>query len=147
MVQKTDTNVMLFVLHDDAKDDCVKAAFIRNEPAETFGGLLDAMTRAVLPNDGHTVDGTMHDCVEGACCDLAFNRAGLNLAPEDLMYLTSIRAPGKNVSICMYKFMDIDEPTGTILEWYSKAQIMEREDFAPDVKELALLLFERESIL
>lgn len=115
--------------------------FIRRDKDDTFGGLLVAPGGKVEPGDGVDVDGVMYWSVECAAKRELLEEAGIDWDPNNLPYFCSLTLPSGRVVISLY--LMLTEKTGN-LEWYSREEIASRDDFAPGMKEEAILLLDKE---
>jgi len=115
--------------------------FVRRGNQDTLGGLLVAPGGKVEPLDGQDIDGVMYWSVELAAKRELLEEAGIDCYPEDLTYFCSLTLPSGRVVVSLY--LMLQEKQGT-LEWPSREQIEGRGDFAPGMKEEALLLLDRE---
>lgn len=115
--------------------------FIRRDKNDTFGGLLVAPGGKVEPEDGINIDGVMYWSAEHAAKRELLEEAGIDCDASDLFYFCSLTLPSGRVVISLYLAV-LGKTEG--LEWYSKEEITSRDDFAPGMKEEAILLLDRE---
>lgn len=117
--------------------------FVRRDKEDTSGGLLVAPGRKVEPGDGVDVDGVMYWPVEYAAKRELLEETGIDCDPSSLFYFCSLTlSPSGRIVISLY--LVLDEKIGNNIEWYSKEEIASRNDFAPGMKEEAILLLDKE---
>lgn len=115
--------------------------FVRRDKQDTLGGLLVAPGGRVELTDGQNMDGVMYWSIELAAKRELLEEAGIDCHPDDLMYFCSLTLPNGRVVISLY--LMLEEKAGK-LEWFTKEQIEARVDFAPGMKQEALLLLDKE---
>jgi 8-oxo-dGTP pyrophosphatase MutT (NUDIX family) len=118
----------------------VEVGFIRRVKEDTFGGLLVAPGGKVEPTDGVDVHGVMYWSVEHAARRELLEETGISCELFDPFYFCSLTLPNGRVVISLYLWVK-EKPEK--LEWYSREEIMSRQDFAPGMKEEAAMLIDK----
>lgn len=118
-----------------------KIGFIRRDKGDTFGGKLVAPGGKVEFSDGELIDGVPYWSVEWAVHRELLEETGLFVPVEGLRYFCSLTLPNGRIVISLFT---TEVPCGSgELEWYSRKEIADRDDFAPGMKQEAQLLFNR----
>lgn len=106
---------------------------------DSYAGRLVAPGGKVEECDGEVLDGVPYYSVEYAATRELMEEANLKVDPHALFYFCSLTLPNGRVVISLYYIAEDKSPT---LEWLNKQQIEACGDFAPGMKQEALLLLE-----
>lgn len=119
-----------------------KVGFILRAADDSFGGLLVAPGGKLEPDDGVLQDGVPYHPVEFAAVRELEEETGLKARRDKLKYFCSLRLPHNNrIVVSMYYETSEDDYRGQNgLVFLSARDIMFRTDFAPGMKEEAVLL-------
>ena len=113
------------------------AGFIRRDPSDTFGGLLVAPGGKIEMEDFLEVhEDTPYFSVEAAALREIIEETGIELERDNLRYFCSLTLPNGRIVISFWAL--VENPSDG-LEWYTAEQIQARDDFAPGMKQEALL--------
>jgi len=118
-----------------------EVGFIRRDKEDTFSGLLVAPGGKIEPWDGVDIDGVMYWSAKHAAKRELLEEANIDCDTYDLFYFCSLTLPSGRVVISLY--LELLEKAGK-LEWYSREEIMSRQDFAPGMREEAAMLLEEQ---
>ena len=125
------------VCEDDAN---IEIGFLRRSITDdSYAGKLVAPGGKVEETDGELIDGIPYYSVEHAAARELMEEAGLVVDPHTFFYFCSLTLPDGRVVISLYYPVEDKTPT---LEWLDKQRIEECGDFAPGMKQEALLLLE-----
>jgi ADP-ribose pyrophosphatase YjhB (NUDIX family) len=113
--------------------------FIRRDKEDTLGGLLVAPGGKIELEDGENIDGVMYWSIEHAAMRELLKEAGIECNIMELSYFCSLTLPNGRVVISLY--LMLPEKQGK-LEWYTREGIQDRSDFAPGMKDEAILLLD-----
>ena len=119
-----------------------KIGFLRRDKSDTYGGKLVAPGGKIEMTDGNILDGVMYDSVEECARREMIEETGFEIDIKRLEYFCSLTLPNGRVVISLWYRLEKEENIET-LEFYTKEEIAERDDFAPGMKEEALMLYER----
>lgn len=119
-----------------------KIGFIRREQGDTFGGLLVAPGGKVEHVDNEIIDNTPYFITEYCAVRELKEETNIEVDIKDLKYLCSLRLPHNNRVVISY-YVYIATIPETKLEFYNEEEIKTRGDFAPGMKEEALLLLKK----
>ena len=127
-------------IYFDEENEELKIGFLRRSlDDESFSGMLVAPGGKVKEQDGELLDGVPYFSVECACIRELMEEASMEIERHDLFYLCSLTLPNGRVVISYYIL--VSELAET-LEWFNKKDIEKRQDFAPGMKQEALLALE-----
>lgn len=137
MESKINCSVTVLPVHNG------KVGFIRRKHTDTFGGLLVAPGGKIEPTDGELLDGVPYWSVENCAIREMMEETGVTLRKPQLSYFCSLTLPNGRVVISFYSILTNKQANqASKLEFISKEQIEQRIDFAPGMKQEALLLLQ-----
>ena len=115
-----------------------RIGFLRRKSDDTFGGLLVAPGGKVELSDGITIEGVPYYSVEAAVVRELEEEVGIRIGRNDLHYFCSLTLPHNGRIVLSFYVLLKDESEK--LEWLTHNEILNREDFAPGMKDEALML-------
>ena len=119
-----------------------KIGFIRRDKHDTFGDKLVAPGGKVELTDGILLDNTPYFSVERAAMRELEEETGIQICPTELMYFCSLIIPKiERVVISFYCFVN-ETPNNLTFLSYNEIEKMKYSEFAPGMKEEALMLFD-----
>lgn len=127
------------VWYDEDKGPVI--GFIRRSvDDESFAGKLVAPGGKIEDTDGELIDNVPYFSAEAAGVRELLEESGIHAVRIDLEYFCSLTLPHNGrIVVSFYCWA---QEKSDILEWLSKSDILSCEDFAPGMKEEALLLLE-----
>ena len=136
-MEETNCSVTVIPVYD--KETELEAGFLRRPADNTFPNMLVAPGGKVEMTDGQPVEGVMYYSVEYAAVRELEEEASITVSMSELFYFCSLALPNGRVVISLWVLVAEKSPK---LEWYNAQQINMREDFAPGMKQEALLALE-----
>jgi len=122
-----------------------KIGFLRRDPDDSYAGLLLAPGGSLETPDGIPVEGLRYYSVEVAAVREMWEKTGIRIKRDDLTYFCSLTLPSLRITFsffCPVNRTQIARSLG-YLEFFSGEEITKRSDFAPGMKQEALLLLEQ----
>ncbi len=121
-----------------------KIGFLRRDADDTYPGLLIAPGGSLETPDGELIDGVRYYSVEQAAVREMWEKAGIRVHPDRLVYFCSMTLPSLRVTISWYCKVSHTQVARSLgyLEFYDREEILNRSDFAPGMKYEALKLLE-----
>jgi len=135
----SEINCSVTVMPVDMSGDDLKIGFIRRDQTDTLPGRLVAPGGKVEPTDGEMIEGVPYFSVEHAAVRELKEETGMQVDRSSLFYFCSLTLPNGRVVISMWLEVNLAPHT---LTWLTKKEIEERDDFAPGMKEEALMLMD-----
>lgn len=118
--------------------------FIRRDPGDTFGGMLVAPGGKVEVTDGQLVDNVPYHSVEAAAIREMWEETGITISRDQLEYFCSLTLPS-NGRVVISLYCDVTKEqldrSNKLLVLLDREAVKARNDFAPGMKEEALMLF------
>jgi ADP-ribose pyrophosphatase YjhB (NUDIX family) len=116
-----------------------RIGFVRRTSEQTFPNMLVAPGGKMERTDGELLDGCMYNAAEATAKRELKEETGIDIKTDDLFYFCSLTFG----DILVMSFSTDVESEGKDVIWLSPDDIGERSDFAPGMKQEALLLCER----
>jgi len=122
-----------------------RIGFLRRDLDDSFAGLLIAPGGTVETTDGETIDGVLYHSVEVGAIREMWEKTGIRVSRRQLHYFCSLTLPDGRVVVSMYAELNVAQITGGYgyLEFFTIEDIQGRSDFAPGMKEEAMLLADK----
>lgn len=126
------------IVYDGEREELVVGFLRRPVDDESFGGMLVAPGGKVEESDGEPIDEVPYYSVEEAAVRELKEEAGIDIQREGLEYFCSLTLLSNGRMVLSF-FCWLQECTSS-LEWLSEEEIKQCPDFAPGMREEALLL-------
>lgn len=129
----------------DGEDD-IYFGFIRRAPTDTFPNMLVAPGGKVEKSDGQLIDGVMYYAVEHAAARELREETGIDVGADSFFYACSLVLQNGRTVISLWTWVNTTERLASKnynVSWLTKEEIENRNDFAPGMKQEALVLFEK----
>lgn len=122
-----------------------KIGFLRRDPDDSYAGLLIAPGGSLETPDGDLMEGVRYHSVERAAVRELWEKAGIRITMDKLRYFCSMSLPSLRVIFSFYCEVSSTQIGRSLgyLEFFSRKEIIKRDDFAPGMKQEALLLLEK----
>ena len=119
--------------------------FLRRDQEDSYPNLLLAPGGSIETPDGIDVDGVKYYSVEEAAVRELWEKTGIKVPTDKLIYFCSLSLPTPRVTLSFYCEITYSQVIKSLnyLEFYGYSEIVQREDFAPGMKYEALKLLER----
>lgn len=121
-----------------------KVGFLRRDPDDSYAGLLIAPGGSLETPDGILIEGLRYYSVEEAAIREMWEKTGMKIGRSRLKYFCSMTLPSDRVTFSFYCFVSQTQIARSLgyLEFFPREEIEKRDDFAPGMKQEALLLLE-----
>lgn len=117
--------------------------FLRREEGDSYEAKLVAPGGKVELTDGELIDGVPYFSVEAAAVREMIEETSIHLSRGELWYFCSLTLPSGRVIISLYaELTDEQRKSAQNLLFLNKDEIEQRDDFAPGMKQEAVLLYD-----
>lgn len=122
-----------------------RIGFLRRDPNDSHADLLLAPGGSMETPDGVLIEGLRYHSVEETAVREMWEKTGIRIKRDNLKYFCSMTLPTDRVTLSFYCTVTLTQIARSLgfLEFFTKEEIMERDDFAPGMKQEALMLIER----
>ncbi|MGA3020496.1 MAG: hypothetical protein ABSD68_00925 [Candidatus Micrarchaeales archaeon] len=119
-----------------------KIGFIRRSQKDTYANMLVAAGGKLEKKDGILIEGVKYFSIESCATRELFEECSMRVLKSKLRYFCSLTLPNGRVVISLYCLLGTKQDSKSII-YLSKNEIIKRRDFAPGMKQEALLLLKK----
>jgi len=121
-----------------------RIGFLRRDLDNSYADLLIAPGGTIETQDGELIDGVLYHSVELGAIREMWEKTGIKISKDKLNYFCSLTTSNDRVVISLFCEVNSTQIARSYgyLEFLTKDEIMSRDDFAPGMKEEALILLQ-----
>jgi 8-oxo-dGTP pyrophosphatase MutT (NUDIX family) len=119
-----------------------KIGFIRRSKRDTYAKMLVAAGGKLERKDGILIEGVKYFSIESCAVRELFEECRLRIPKRKLKYFCSLTLPNGRAVISLYCILGAKQHSKSTI-YLSEKEIKKRRDFAPGMKQEALLLIKK----